>query len=260
MYKVFAAKQVGPISYMVDKLGTLIEILKSQKILSSRLAEKNPKTGERKHYVSFSRSMTAASSRNKSRWYCGVIIDGTELSNRYHIEPYSFAGAGYDTSTFRVKYVAKYDNGDHTLAIVNWPTMRISETMYNMIVNEIEAMSDTMKDKKRLTYQGPSNAVRNGRRILEKYTFNVKNGGLVLNSRTMPKSFQSMLLKHDKVNEMEERIWTDDRYIDISGCIVGIILPKEVAEELESSDLPEIDSLYYTAIKVLGDDFKIVTY
>jgi hypothetical protein len=62
--------------------------------------------------------------------------------------------------------------------------------------------------------------------------------------------------------ESEERIWTDNQYIDISGCIKGVILPKAEANILE--DDPEQDEdileLYETIMEVIGDDCKVISY
>ena len=67
------------------------------------------------------------------------------------------------------------------------------------------------------------------------------SGGFVINANSLPAEYQSLLIKHEKVNETEERIWTNASKIDISGSIVGVILPKEVKVEFESMKVGNVN-------------------
>lgn len=91
--KIVASKQVGDVSYLVGDLEILYNVVKDEVILGSKKPEKNPRTGKSENYVSLSRNYTSAALRNNSRWKYGVLLDGDKLSDHYHIEPISYAGA-----------------------------------------------------------------------------------------------------------------------------------------------------------------------
>lgn len=94
MQSVLANKQVGDLSYFVNSLATLTQIISTENMMSSEKLERNynVKPSKLSRYVSFSRSMADTPKRNPKRWKYGLITDGDKLSNKYHIEPYSFVG------------------------------------------------------------------------------------------------------------------------------------------------------------------------
>ena len=255
MIKLFESKQVGTVSYMVSSIETLISIIQDHKILRSREAELNPNTGKKQFYLSLSRNLTAAVKRNPKRWKFGVALDGDKLSNKYSITPVSFAGISMTYSDLRVKYITAYDDGTYALNLVNWPTISISKNLWNSITAEIDNMPEDIKTKKKLVHTLEGSRVVNGRKIKEKYLFNVKTGGLKLNFRKYPE-ICTTLAKNDSINEMEERIWipSNKLFIDISGCLQAVILPKDMTKE----NLEDYDEL----MQILHDNkiTNIITY
>ena len=249
------SKQVGNISYFVDNIQPLINIIDQGRILSSRKPEYNNKLKKNMKYVSFSRSISAARQRNNARWKWGLVIDGNKLSERYSIEPYSYAGANYNKgTTFRVKSITAYDDNTYTLSLVNWPTIQISEKVFNSIKNSIDnKMSDEMKQKKKLLVSGEGKRIVNGHKIKQKYLFNVPSGGIQLNPETFPKEMYSQLFKTSYTNEYEERVWTSREFIDIENTIIQAIVP--------NSEFNEADNDCKELIKLCEDKgIKLIYY
>ena len=239
-------KQVGEVSYMVSSLETLINILSDEKILRSRLAELNPDTHKKQYYLSLSRNLTSAGNRNSKRWRFGVILDGDKLSDHYSITPVSYSGIQMTYSDLRVKWIAAYDNDTYALNLVNWTTIPISKNLYNLITAEIDNMPEDLKQKKKLQHSGVGRNVVNGRKLKEKYLFNVKTGGLKLNYKKYPE-ICVLLSKNENVNETEERIWipTDKPFISIHNCIKGVIIPKTLTTE-EKEEYLELEQILKT--------------
>lgn len=230
---IYESKQVGPVSYMVEYLDVLQKIVETELIRSSTKPELNPVTRRKQKYVSLSRHLYSAGQRNAKRWKYGVILDGDKLSNKYNITPFSYAGATFNTGTsVRVKYIAAYDNNTYVLSLINWATFPISKQLYTKITNEIEAMPEDVKELKRLVHTGVGKVTRGGRKLIEKYLFDVPVGGLQISLKNYPE-ISSALLKSEGMNETEERIWLKDNSftITIKNCITGLVLPKQLSEE-----------------------------
>lgn len=260
--KIYAAKQVGDVSYLCQDIPTLIQIIDLEEIWASRIPELNPKTRKKQYYVSLSRNLTSATTRNLNRWYCGVILDGNKLSNKYHIEPFSYAGNQLEKSQgYRVKTLTAYEDGTYRLTCVNWPMITISESMYNNIVDIINNMPEELKVKKGYIHSEGGKRRVFGTYIKEKHHFNSKNGGPSINIKNLSPESQSEFTKHDKINETEERIWlTNQKSISIRGCIKGIILSKEDAKLIEYGHGKTYRMLYDSIVNAAGEDFEIVTY
>lgn len=233
-------KQVGTVSYMCTNLDQLSNILKDEEILGSRKPELNPDTGKKSRYVSFSRNLTSAGTRNPKRWRFGVVLDGDKISDRYSIVPFSYAGVQAKYSDLRVKWMAAYDDGTYALNLVNWATVPINRNLYNSIKNEIENMDPAMKEKKKLEHTFKGKKRVNGRLLIEKYLFNVPSGGLRLTARDYP-SLCATIAKSESFNETEERVWLSgsNLFVSIKNCIKGIILPKNMTNE-EKLDFEEL--------------------
>lgn len=224
-------KQLGRLSYFVSSIDVLEEILRTAKVAHSRYKEFNANTGKDQYYVSFSRNVMAAADRNNRRWRFGVIVDGDKLSNRYSFDPVSFTGVVFDKSGIRVKELVSYDDNTYLLRLVNWKKFEISEKLFNTIRVEIENLSDDDKKRFGLTYQQNGKRLINGHKICEKYVFSARYGGLTL-TQSKNSEICSKISKLPSVNEYEERVWiTNGFYINIKGCIIGIIAPGNMTDE-----------------------------
>ena len=251
---VVESKQVGPVSYMCPSLLVLETILTDMEILRSRKTERNPDNGKPQYYVSLSRNLTSAAMRNNDRWRFGVILDGDKLSSRYHISPISYTGVQTKYSDLRVKAMMAYDDGTYALTLVKWPTVPITKSIYESIKRAIlEDMDDELKEKKKLIHTGAGKVRRNGKLLVEKFLFNVPSGGLRITQKTYPE-LCSKLAKSESMNETEERIWLADSrlFINISKCVTGIILPKQMTPEeedtFERTIQPILESLHINNI------------
>lgn len=250
------SKQVGQLSCMVGDIQTLISILLYERINSSRVKERNPRSGKMERSVSTSRVIDSQPKRNPNRWKYGVILDGDTLSNKYRICPYSYAGTAFQRgANLAVKYVAKYEGDLYYLQLVKWPKMQISKQLYQAIVDIMESQSCEFKDKKGYAHLGEGR-VYAGKRRLELYSYKSPYGGVRLNSEMLPNNYRD--IAHNlHTEEFEERIWVGDAdHISISNCVVGVIVPKS-AQELSYRD--EWIELQDALIKCSGD-CKILTY
>lgn len=250
------AKQVGKISHMTKSLSNLINILKSGQIYASKRDDKNRNTGKMQHYVCFSRDLTSAHLRNPKRWGYGVIIDGNILSNDYPIEPNSFVGnvltprpGNKSYHKCRVRKLTAYDNNTYTLTCENWPTIEISQRLYKKIQSIIESEVAERGLKVSHTYKGIQSY--RGRTVAERYSFG-RYQGIILNSDLLDGDI-SVLSKHPKMNETEERIWLPKgvESVDILNSIVGIIMPKR-DKDSDDKDVKEALTCFRN---IVGDDY-----
>lgn len=259
---ISAAKQVGPISYLTSTKERLTQNIKLARIRTSRNTERNDALRQKMYYVSFSRDLTAAAARNPDRWKYGVVIDGDKLSNRYHIEPYSFAGTSVNRgSGMRVKGIRSYTDGTYQLILVNWPTINIPKVSYDAIKQQMLDMPDEYKELKKFTVQGQGKFARNGMLRQEYLFYNVPGGGFNISQKLIPADAINAMLDHSNLNESEERIWfTDESFVDIKNCILGIILPRPEEDLYRTSDDPAYKDLRQTVESIIGEDYKIITY
>ena len=260
--KIYAAKQVGDVSYLCQDIPTLIQIIDSKEIWSSKAPEFNPKTHKKQYYVSLSRDLTSATDRNINRWCCGVVLDGNKLLDKYSIEPYSYAGVQLSRPQgYRVKTLTAYENGTYKLTCVNWSTISISKSMYDEIASIIEDMPEDIKQLKKYVHTGRGKRKVNGTYIKEKHHFVGKNGGPVINNKNLSAKSTLEFLKNSKINETEERIWLNSgRSININRCIKGIVISEADASKLEKNLNGIYKMLYDSIVDAAGDNFEIVTY
>ena len=243
--KIYASKQVGPIYYMVDNVPVLRTIVATNLIKTSNRPEKGYSGGGSHHYVSFLRSLDKAG-RNPNRWIYGIQLDGTKLSNKYRIVPYSYSGNSVKGSSakYRVKYIAEYDDGTFVLQLVDWPVIKVPESVFREIEDAINSDCQGINDLKKLEVSKGKRAYR-GRKAVIRYVYDVKTGGISLNENTVSDATLSYLLKHTNLNETEERIWildTNTYYISIKDCITAYIEPSgddSIEQAIDAGLLPE---------------------
>lgn len=246
------SKQIGPLYYMVGSIDILEIIMRTEEIKTSG----RPELPHRDmNHVSFSRDWRNQNSKSRAKWMCGLQIDGTKLSDRYSIEPYSYAGTEHSsngTLHLEVKYLTSYDNDQYRVAFVNWGSMPISKEFYEELESRILRQSESFNQKCKLKIQQDGRRIvpEVGGKIVTKYLYDTKPGGVSISINDVPKE----LLKGTSFNEREERIWTKDQTINISGCITGVILPK-TAETTTDSDVWEDISKY-----IKDNGLKVITY
>lgn len=221
--KIIEAKQVGTLYYMVPSLEVLTNILSTGMIHESDKLEYNPKIRKKQHSVSFSRQ-PKQSELNSEKWKYGVRINGDKLSNRYHIEPYSKVGTDVTRGNqLRVLYMTEYDDGTCYIKLVGWTPRYISRNLFDSIEKLILSQSDTYNNEHKLEISIGKRTYR-GKRVVKRYAYKVKHGGVKLTSE------QATIIAEPKFNEAEERIWlVSSPTIDINGCIIGYVLPKDMS-------------------------------
>lgn len=236
-------KQVGDLYYMVSNMITLQAIIEQEQIMPSSKAERNPYNGKKSSsYVCLSRSKDAAL-RNKSRWKYGLILDGTKLSDKYSIRPYSYTGSN-NTKTI-IKTLTEYDNNTYTVYIVNWGSIDIPKETYDDLRAIILNQSDEFNNSHKLMHKIGSKR-QLGRLIINQYDYRVPHGGPIINIDKIP-SLANIF--RQRSYEAEERIWVDNgNTVNISGCIKGIYIPNntEIQDSLnELIDSKNLDVKFY---------------
>ena len=236
---------------MTKEPTTIVTIVDEELIKVSEKPEKGHPNGGSHKYVSLMRSLDKAG-RNPNKWVYGVQLDGTRLSDRYKITPFSMAATGFKGSgnTFRVKTLTSYDDGTYTLSLINRPTFKIPKYVYDEIEYAIVNDLDGNNDKKHLTV---SPGVRRymGRMIITKYNYGTESGGVRLNQNSLSNEALTYLAKHTMMNETEERIWildTTSQYINIKGLITGYIEPTgddTLEEYIKDGLLPKKNIFHY---------------
>lgn len=246
---ILAGKQVGPIYYMVKDTEILQLIVEQGVIRTSVKAEPTGKGNGSKHYISFMRDLTKAD-RNPNRWIYGIQLDGDKLSNKYKIEPYSFAGSAMKKNYYKVKTLISYDDNTYALSLVNWPTIKIPQSVFEDIKELITSDSQNLNKVKKLEVTTGKRPYL-GRTIKEKYNYDVKTGGISLNEKNLSLETLNYLLKHTNLNETEERIWIIDekvKFINIGDCITCYIEPKgddSIEQKIENGGLPKLKIQHY---------------
>lgn len=231
-----AAKQVGEITHCTRNAQTLFNILQTGEVWLSdsgdnKYVEFNPKTGRDDYFSSFSRDPIRAIKRNPKRWSCGVILNGNKLSEHYHIEPYSYSGVKR-TEIPRIKYITKYDDGSCYAYFVNWGSKHTSIKMYDYFVEKLNNLPEDIATKKKFQIVGSASRKTNGKKRVEQYKFNVKNGDGGYLLKDAPDSIRTEI--RDMKDEKEERIWKGNyNNIDIRNSIVGIIIPENKKDEFK---------------------------
>lgn len=249
--KILAAKQVGDVSYFVASPTVLALILRDEVIRGSNSPEYNPKTGRQQRYISFSRNIFSAANRNNNRWRYGIVLDGTKLSNKYSIEPYSYFGHELSRGKIRIKSLAEYDNGTFELEVVNIGPLPINRQTHREIRRRILDIPDDVLTKKNFTVIHGKRPYK-GRTVIERLKFNTPIGYAISNDWLSDSAFNA-IAKSDRLNEYEERIWLDNRsQISIKGCIKFVLVPKN-----ESSDIIDGTEPQFELLSEVLDDMSI---
>lgn len=280
---IYAAKQVGTLYYMVSGTSFLIKILQEQRINMSENYERNSKTGKNQLSVSFSRDPEALYRQNSKKWHIGLILDGTQLSEKYAISPYSHAGASLEdkyltSKNFKISYIAAYDDNTYTIKLVGWGNAKpIPRSTYQelkqMILEHEENNYRQAVEKEKLT-KSTGKRRRKGKMLIEKYLFNNPGGSNTLPLTQLSDSTKQFLAKAAGINQFEERIWgpdsegktreTDEEAIkkgkyslDISRSVKGIVVDEKDYEKLKSEEDSDFKTLDKLLTKLAGTNYEI---
>lgn len=262
MDTVQASKQIGEVSYFADSLHTLVQII-DQQLIAVSAAEYDTYTKQKRPYVSLSRNLTAPATRNSRRWKCGVVLDGTKLSNRYEIKPVSYAGYNFHTSSkFKLKSITAYDDNTYRIDCLNWTGIYVPKSVYEEIKLNIETLPDSSKDN--LEHQGRGKRPYRGKTVVERYVFTNRYGGPAL-SMLVSDSTARKILSSPRIAEFEERLFPkDNQYVaSIANCILGVVLSEADAKEFELNKDDESSvycDLHRALVIACGPNFKVIAY
>ena len=286
---ITAAREVGDISHLTDTLTNLISILYHSKIATSPPDIRKGSNTQRP-YVSFSRNMTSAALRNSNKWRYGIIVDGDKLSNRYSLRPHNFqAEKNASDSGVPMKGIRAYDNGTYQLILQIGQPTRIPKWLYDEIKLAMLSQPEDFNIKKGLVHDTRLATKRsNGAYRCEWVYYKSQYGGMLLSPKTLSDKALSYVANH-VLNEEETRIFLPkqsvkdnkaqkqalkaDRdpdgyiadfsklsYVDLKGCIIGLVLPKSELDCLYHPPTKEWEVLKEVAYDVLPSNFKISTY
>lgn len=279
---IYAAKQVGTLYYMVSGTSFLIKILQEQRINMSENYERNSKTGKNQLSVSFSRDPEALYRQNSKKWHIGLILDGTQLSEKYAITPYNHTGTSLEdkflaSKNFKIYSIAAYDDGTYTLNIVGWgPAKQIPKSVYEelkQLIIEHKENNPRQASKERLVRTEGKNRV-NGRKVIERYKFNNPGGSNTLPLTQLSDSTKQFLAKAAGINQFEERIWGPDsegktrekdeeaikkgKYsLNIPKSVKGVVVDEEDYQKLKSREDEEFKLLDDLLISRAGSNYEL---
>lgn len=280
---IYAAKQVGTLYYMVSGTSFLIKILQEQRINMSENYERNSKTGKNQLSVSFSRDPEALYRQNSNRWHIGLILDGTQLSEKYAITPYSHSGTSLEdkyltSKNFKILYIAAYDDNTYTVRIVGWGAAKpipksAYEELKQLILEHEKNNYRQAVEKEKLT-KSTGKRRRKGKMLIEKYLFNNPVGSNTLPLTQLSDSTKQFLAKAAGINQFEERIWGPDsegktrekdeeaikkgRYsLNISKSVKGVVVDEEDYQKLKSGEDEEFKLLDDLLISRAGSNYEI---
>lgn len=257
---ITAAKQVGDVSYCVENLAVLYDVIDSGIIWKSSNTEYRVDNGKKEYSISLSRNLIAPVKRNQKKWTCGLILDGNKLSEHYHITPYSYSDVNYkyeEASGFTITDIRAYDNNTYNIYVLNFGNLPIDKKTFEALKEGVENLSE--EDKKKSGYEYiPAKRRIKGVMRTDYFHFRSKHG---INIRKLVKddSVLQYLFHHTRLNETEERIWTTTP-IHISGCIKGIIVTKSDWEKIQNHVDRIYEDLDTLLTSELGEDYKVVTY
>lgn len=243
MKVILSAKQVGNVAYWTKTATDLYSILETGQIYYGKNSEYNEKSSKSEKSISFTRDFMHPHFRNPNRWKFAVILDGSKLSERYHIEPYSYSGQELPKNgrRFKIKTLTSYKNNTATISLVGFRTVSISLNLFNVLKNEIDNLDDEIKTTKKLGHQTEGKRKTHGTFISEKYTFNspVGDGGYILEntSQNVRIALSKELQSEDLFDETEERIWNRYNEVNISSSVIGLILPEDSRDEFENEQI-----------------------
>lgn len=256
---IYAAKQVGEISYCVSDPVTLAKIIKSEEIWWSNNIEYNANTYKKQYSISFGRDLLAAPKRSPKKWGFGLILNGDKLSEHNKFQTYSYAGTvmGTGVGKFAIGKLTEYNDGTYAMSIVKWRTVEITKKLYDYFLSQLNSISD----KYQIKLKHGSRKNNEGKMIKDQYTIGSMYGDSGTLIRDAPEWVRAEISNLAGVHETEERIWNEDfkfnksyklkkgedsiprpdTNLDISGCIIGIILPKPKDKDQEADEQYLID-------------------
>lgn len=231
---IFNAKQVADLTYWVSNITILVNIITKGQIVTSQKPEFNPEDQTTSiNHVSFSRGMRPHL-RDPRRWNVGIQLDGSKLSARYSVRPYSYLGSHskFDKSHLIIEIIASYSDSSFTCKFKDWPEIPIERSLYKKLKSLV--CNDVNYNHK----YGNDPAADS--MLIESYQVNSHVTGVLITYQSHP-AIMNQIAQQSLMNEEEERIWAGTYIINIRGCIKSIIVPRDV--ELLSEDNKIIDAL-----------------
>ena len=279
-----AAKTIpGLLRYFVAHIETLANVIERGRILASTGESKSSGTGTSKGkklpFVSFSHQLFSHAYRRGSAWKYGVVVDQNKLEQKVQTLNSTAIEDNFvhQNKSSRVFGAAKLANGAEIL-ITSYGNfeMNLSDTKRKALGNmsstgyyeKVKVSFDTRIAREREKYADGhaksisvndfycTDSVEFIKRYL-KIDVDVVEGFLLVNRlqstgikfTDICKDVSGLfdyLQEYTTANEGELRVWLpkDQKYLDISGCIVGIVLPSNYKEN-------NLDNLENTASDVI---------
>lgn len=278
-----AAKTIpGLLRYFVAHIETLAAVVERERIQTSNGESKKPSegmvNGKKLPFVSFSHQLFSHAYRRGSSWKYGVIVNQDKLEQKVqtlknvHIED----NYVHENKSSRVFGAAKLSDGTEIIVTsyghfemdLNDTKRKalgdISKTGYYEKVKDsfntrLEAEKEKYADNHAKSVTAESFYCTEVPEVIQRYLkvdTDVLEGFLLVDRRQatgvrfvdicndVPGLFD-YLQDHTTLNEGELRVWLpkDEKYLDISGCIAGIVLPSNYKEsnlDNEQNTAPDV--------------------
>lgn len=265
-----AAKTIpGLIRYFVAHIETLANVIERGRILAStgesKSADSGSAKGKKLPFVSFSHQLFSHAYRRGSAWKYGIVVDQNKLEQKVQTLHNTTIEDNFvhQNKSSRVFGAAKLANGAEVL-ITSYGNfeMNLSDTKRKALGNmsstgyyeKVKVSFDTRMAAEREKYaDGHAKNISvsdfyctDSIEFIKRYLrtdVDVIEGFLLVNRlqstsvkftdicKDVPGLFD-YLQEYTTANEGELRVWLpkDQKYLDISGCIVGIVLPSNYKE------------------------------
>jgi hypothetical protein len=265
-----AAKTIpGLIRYFVAHIETLAAVIERERILASTGESKKPSeggtNGKKLPFVSFSHQLFSHAYRRGSSWKYGVVVDQKKLEQKVETLTNTSIEDNYvhENKSSRVFGAARLSDGTAIImtsygqfeidlndtkrsALGDIPKTNYYEKVKASFTTRLEAEKTKYSDGHANSVTAESFYCTEVPEVIQKYLkvdTEVLEGFLLVDRRQVtgvrfidicrdiPGLFE-YLQDHTTLNEGELRVWLskDEKYLDISGCIVGIVLPSNYKE------------------------------
>lgn len=265
-----AAKTIpGLLRYFVAHIETLAAVIERERILASNDESKKPSNdkinGKKLPFVSFSHQLFSHAYRRGSSWKYGVVVDQKKLEQKVETLVNTNIEDNYvhENKSSRVFGAARLANGAEMImtsygqfeidlddskrkVLGDIPKTGYYEKVKASFNTRLKAEQAKYADGHAKSVTAESFSCTESPEVIQKYLktdVDVLEGFLLIDRRQatgvrftdvcsdVPGLFD-YLHDHTTLNEGELRVWLPkgEKYLDISGCIVGIVLPSNYKE------------------------------
>jgi hypothetical protein len=295
-----AAKTIpGLLRYFVAHIETLAAVIERERILASNGESKKPSNdkinGKKLPFVSFSHQLFSHAYRRGSSWKYGVVVDQKKLEQKVETLVNTNIEDNYvhENKSSRVFGATRLANGAEIImtsygqfeidlddskrkVLGDIPKTGYYEKVKASFNTRLKAEQAKYADGHAKSVTAESFSCTESPEVIQKYLktdVDVLEGFLLIDRRQatgvrftdvcsdVPGLFD-YLHDHTTLNEGELRVWLPkgEKYLDISGCIIGIVLPSNYKENNYDNEQNTAPDVMWLRKLVKEQDLTIYVY